>query len=203
MHIPADPQAMGRATLNRIPRCWPGAGGANGGVDRRATSLEGWVEPISVSALRPRRQQRREVCANCSRHVATRLSWHAVSCQSGTGQRQHTPVVLANLDDRISLIVATLGGSALTIWDLHQQAIEQHRLAVHNLSIGVNRADLALCASRRSGAARGAGACRRVGSSNAYDSAQAIKTAATRDFLRAKNLPQANAYVVLERTGTD
>ncbi len=85
----------------------------------------------------------------------------------------------------ISLIVATLGGSALTIWDLHQQAIEQHRLAVHNLSIVLTEqtsryvqvVDQVLQeVQARVGA---------LGVRTPDDLAQAIKTAATRDFLRA------------------
>jgi two-component system cell cycle sensor histidine kinase PleC len=103
----------------------------------------------------------------------------------------------------VTLIMATLAGSALAIWDLHQQAIEQHRVAVHNLSVVlaeqtsryVQVVDLVLQEVQARVAAAGVRTPDELGPT--------VKTSATRDFLRErlKNLPQANAYVVLGADG--
>ena len=103
----------------------------------------------------------------------------------------------------IALIVATLAGGTLAIWDLHRQAIEQQRLTVHNLSVVlaeqtsryVQVVDLVLQELQSRVAALGVRTSEELG--------QAVKTSAMPDFLRErlKNLPQANAYVVLEADG--
>ena len=103
----------------------------------------------------------------------------------------------------ITLIVATLAGSALAIWDLHQQAIEQSRVAVHNLSVVLTEqtsryvqvVDLVLQEVQARVAALGVRSPDELG--------PAVIMSATREFLRErlKNLPQANAYVVLGADG--
>src|ERR1700744_334492 len=103
----------------------------------------------------------------------------------------------------ITLIVATLAGSALAIRDLHQQAIELSRVAVHNLSVVLTEqtsryvqvVDLVLQEVQARVAALGVRSPDELG--------PAVIMSATREFLRErlKNLPQANAYVVLGADG--
>jgi signal transduction histidine kinase len=103
----------------------------------------------------------------------------------------------------ITLIVITLLGCGVTIWDLHDQTIEQQRLAVRNLgfvlaeqtSRYVQIVDFVLqdMQSRINGAG--------VGSPD--ELVHTFRTDATRDVFRERlrNLPQANAFFLLGSDG--
>ena len=102
-----------------------------------------------------------------------------------------------------SLIVATLAGCGVTIWNMHEQTIEQHRLAVRSLgfvlaeqtSRYVQIVDLVLQEVQSRVATLG------VRSADEYS--QSFGTEAVRDFLRErlKNLPQANAFTLVRSDG--
>jgi signal transduction histidine kinase len=103
----------------------------------------------------------------------------------------------------VTLIVITLLGCGMTIWDLHDQTIEQHRLAVRNVGIVlaeqtsryVQVVDLVLQEIQSRVAA--------LGVRSPDELAQSFGTGSVRDSLRErlKNLPQANAFSVLKADG--
>jgi hypothetical protein len=102
-----------------------------------------------------------------------------------------------------ALIVITLVGCGVTIWDLHRQTIQQNRVAVTNLSVVlaeqtsryVQVVDLALQEVQS-----------RVATSRAATPAEFVaffNNDATRVLLRERltNLPQANAFFLIESDG--
>jgi signal transduction histidine kinase len=103
----------------------------------------------------------------------------------------------------VTLIVITLLGCVATIWDLHEQTIEQNRLAVRNVgfvlaeqtSRYVQVVDLVLQEMQSRAAA--------LGVRSPDELAQSFATESARDFLRErlKNLPQANAFSLLGADG--
>ena len=103
----------------------------------------------------------------------------------------------------VTLIVMTLLGCGVTIWDLHDETIEQQRLAVRNLgfvlaeqtSRYVQVVDLVLQEMQSRVAA--------LGARSPDELAQSFGTEQARNFLRdrLKNLPQANAFFLLNTDG--
>ena len=103
----------------------------------------------------------------------------------------------------VTLIVITLLGCGVTIWDLHDETIEQQRLAVRNLGFVlaeqtaryVQVVDLVLQEIQSRSATLVASSPDRL--------PQTFGAEQTRDFLRdrLKNLPQANAFFLLNSDG--
>jgi signal transduction histidine kinase len=103
----------------------------------------------------------------------------------------------------IALIAITLLGCGVAIWDLHRQAIEQQRVAVRNLGVVLAEqterylqvVDLAL-EDVQSRVAN-------VGVLTPDEFMRSFGTAAAQSFLRErlKNLPQANAFVLVKADG--
>jgi hypothetical protein len=103
----------------------------------------------------------------------------------------------------VTLIVITLLGCGATIWDLHDQTIEQQRIAVRNLgfvlaeqmSRYVQIVDLVLQETQSRVAS--------VDIRSPEELAQKLGIDTTREFLldRLKNLPQANAFFLLRADG--
>ncbi len=103
----------------------------------------------------------------------------------------------------VTLIVITLLGCGATIWDLHEQTIEQQRVAVRNLgfvlaeqtSRYVQIVDLVLQETQSRLAS--------VDIRSPGELAEKLGIDTTREFLlnRLKNLPQANAFFLLRADG--
>ncbi|HEY6438759.1 MAG TPA: ATP-binding protein [Acetobacteraceae bacterium] len=103
----------------------------------------------------------------------------------------------------VTLIVITLLGCGVTIWDLHDETIEQQRLAVRNLGFVlaeqtaryVQVVDLVLQEIQSRSAT--------LVASSPEGLPQTFGAEQTRDFLRdrLKNLPQANAFFLLNSDG--
>jgi signal transduction histidine kinase/PAS domain-containing protein len=103
----------------------------------------------------------------------------------------------------ITLIVITLLGCGVTIWDLHRQAIDQHRVAVRNLGVVLAEqtarylqvVDLPLQEVQS-----------RVADLDIRTPDELVRSFGTDDMRnllheRLKNLPQANAFVLVNADG--
>jgi signal transduction histidine kinase len=102
-----------------------------------------------------------------------------------------------------ALIIVTLLGCAVAIWDLHRQAIEDQRVAMRSLSIVLAEQTLRYVQVVDLGLQEVQSRVASLGIRSPEEMTQSFGTAATREFLRErlKNLPQANAYTLLNANG--